>query len=285
MPKRTPSQVTIVKASGDRVPLDPRKLERSVRRVGAAKSLARDVAADVLREVRDGMTTRQIHTLVLRHLQKRRERGTFVRYSLKEAMRRLGPAGYDFEHFVAAVYRAQGYDTYLPELLHGMDIEQEVDVVARQGAETVMIEAKYRSAAGIYVHLKDVMATWARFLDLQEAHRAGKNATQLTAAWIVCNTKVTADGIAFGEGKGMRIVGWEYPKDAGLEQLIIAQHLYPVTVLRTVTPPMRSAFAQAGLIVCHDLAGRTTRELARATGLSEAQLASVQHEADAVLQC
>ncbi|MDO8425266.1 MAG: ATP cone domain-containing protein [bacterium] len=275
----------IVKASGDYAPLDIRKLERSVRHVGASKSLARGVAQDVARDVRDGMTTRQIHALVLRALRQRRERSTEVRYSLKEAMRRLGPAGYDFEHYVAAVLRAHGYDAYLPPLMPGMAVEHEVDVIARKGSMTAMVEAKYRNAPGIYVRLKDIMATWARYEDLREAYRHGKHTTKLTACWVVCNTKVTGDGIAFGEYKGMRIIGWEYPKGAGLQQLVIEKHLYPVTVLRSVSTVMRTAFANAGLIVCHDIAGMPTRELMTRTGLSQQAIDRVQREVAATLPC
>ncbi|MDO8463005.1 MAG: ATP cone domain-containing protein [bacterium] len=280
-----PSAVTIVKANGDHVPLDTRKLERSVRRVGASTALAREVAREVVSQVRSGMTTKHIRALVLAALRNRRERRTEVHYSLKDAMIRLGPAGYDFEHYVAAVLRAYGYDTYLPEMLHGMAVEQEVDVIARKGTTIAMIEAKYRNRPGIYVHLKDVMATWARYEDLREAYRKGKNATKITACWIVCNTKVTSDGIAFGEYKGMRIIGWEYPKGAGLEQMIIAKHLYPVTVLRGVTSMMRSAFTEAGLVLCHDVAGSSTRELARRTHLPPQQIERIQRDIAATLQC
>lgn len=275
--------ITIVKADGQRAPLDVKKLERSVRRIGASRSLAREVVEHVVPEIHDGMTTAQIHARMLRALQQQRDHRMAARYSLKDAMRRLGPAGYDFEQFVAVVLRAYGYVAVLPQLLRGMDVEQEVDVVAQKGSVTAMIEAKYRNEPGLYVHLKDVMATWARFLDLRESHAKGKQPYAFTEPWIVCNTKVTADGVAFGEGKGMRIIGWEYPKGEGLEQKVIEKHLYPVTVLRSVTTAMRPAFASAGLLLCHDVAALTVGQLTRRTRLPTDQLERVLREIQTVM--
>lgn len=277
------SRTMIRKADGSVVPLDMRKLARSVRRVGASNSVVRDVARDVAPEIRSGMTTAQIHALVFRALRRRREHLTCTHYSLKEAMRRLGPAGYDFERYVAAVLRAHGYEAHLPALLPGMAVQQEVDVIARSGATTAMVEAKYRNHAGVYVHLKDVMATWARLQDLQASFRAGKHATRFTAAWIICNTKVTTDGVAFGEYNGMRIIGWEYPTGAGLEQMVITKHVYPVTVLRSLSLHERSVLAAAGLIVYHDIAGLTARALVQRTGIPQARAEQVLREVHTTL--
>ncbi len=280
-----PRVITITKADGSRQRFSMRKLERSIRRSGASRSVARMTVERVARQLRDGMTTAQIFALVRQFLQRGREHGAAARYTLKDAMHRLGPAGYDFEKYVAEILRAYGYDAVLPDLIHGMCVEHEVDVVARRDGETAMAECKYRNAPGLHVHLKDVMATWARYEDLREAHAKRRHRFNFTECWIVCNTKITGDGLRFGTCKGMRLIGWQYPRDAGLERMIEEKHLYPITVLRTVTPPVQERLASAGIMLCHDLTAVDSATLARRTGLPAAAIDRARNEVAEVLRC
>ncbi|MBI4449549.1 hypothetical protein HY634_00660, partial [Candidatus Uhrbacteria bacterium] len=179
--------ITIIKADGTRQRFTIRKLERSIRRTGVAPSRARETAAYVAARTRDGATTQDIHGLVCSYLKRCREPGAVARYTLKDAMRRLGPAGYDFEKFIAAVLREYGYEAELPDLIPGMCVEHEVDVVARKDGEVAMAECKYRNEAGIHVRLKDIMATWARYEDLREAYDRKRHRIPFTQCWMVCN--------------------------------------------------------------------------------------------------
>lgn len=259
--------ITIIKATGERERFDPMKLARSVRRSGVARKLARETAAHVTARIRDGASTQQIHNLVCRYLNRCDERGAAARYTLKDAMRRLGPAGYDFEKYVAEILRACGYEAELPGLIPGMCVEHEVDVVAQKDGATAMVECKYRNEAGIHVRLKDIMATWARYEDLREAYAQRRHRIPFTQCWMVCNTKITTDGSAFGQCKGMRLIGWQQPKEAGLERMIEDRHLYPITVLASVTPTIQAQLARGGIMLCNDLVTLEPAELVRRTGI------------------
>lgn len=279
------SAITIVKADGSRQRFSARKLERSIGRSGASRGAARAIAARVADQLRDGMTTAQVFALVRQLLRREREHGVAARYSLKDAMHRLGPAGYHFEKYVAEILRAYGYDAVLPDLIPGMCVEHEVDVVARRDTTTAMAECKYRNAPGLHVHLKDVMATWARYEDLREAYAKRRHRFNFTECWLVCNTKITGDGLAFGNCKGMRFIGWQYPAKAGLERMIEEKHLYPITVLRTLTPLAQEQFAAAGVMLCHDIAQREPQELSRRTGVPVAAIERIRQEITEVLRC
>lgn len=148
-----------------------------------------------------------------------------------------------------------------------------------------MIECKYRNEAGIPVRLKDIMATWARYEDLREARMRRRHAYEFTQCWMVCNTKITSDGIAFGTCKGMRLIGWQYPQDGGLERMIEERHLYPVTVLRSVTSAIQNQFAKGGVMLCHDVMESESAILARKTGVPLAAIQRVRNEITDVLQC
>jgi hypothetical protein len=277
--------ITIVKADGSQQRFSLKKLERSIRRSGASRSAAHTIAAHVADQLRDGMTTTEIFDIVRRSLRGGREHGAAARYTLKDAMRRLGPAGYDFEVYLAEVLRAYGYATELPDLIPGMCVEHEVDVVAKRGDALAMVECKYRNAPGLHVHLKDVMATWARYEDLREAFAKRRHRFHFTECWLVCNTKITGDGLKFGTCNGMRLVGWEYPAGAGLGRMIEDKHLYPITVLQTVTPDAQERFAVAGIMLCHDIAQRDPQELSRRTGVPVATIEKIRKEIVEVLRC
>jgi len=277
--------ITIIKASGARERFRARKLERSVRRSGASAQQARAAAEFVAAHVRDGMTTKEVFDLVRQHLTRSDQHGTAVRYTLKDAMRRLGPAGYDFEVFIARILRAYGYATELPDLIPGMCVAHEVDVVAVKDGATAMVECKYRNEAGIHVRLKDVMATWARYDDLREARASRRHAYDFTQCWVVCNTKITDDGVAFGACKGMRLIGWQYPKEGGLERMIEERHLFPITILERITRPMREQFARAGIMLCHDVLEHAPEVLARKTGIPVGAIQRVRSEITDVLKC
>jgi Holliday junction resolvase len=273
----------VVKANGDRVRLSMRKLVASIRRAGATDALARSVGRAVASQVRDGMSTRAIQQMVDRELGRRRAPGPRMRYSLKEAMRRLGPAGYDFERFVSAVLQKNGYDAMLPEILPGECVNQEVDVVAKKGNVVAMVECKYRNTAGIHVHLKDVMATYARLLDVQAGYRLKRHRIPFTQGWLVCNTRVTSEGTKFGECHGMKIIGWRYPENHGLEMLIESTGSYPVTILRSVTRPLRSVLASAGLILVQDFMEQSVGELTKHTGIPITTLDRIRREVESSL--
>ncbi|MFH1099082.1 MAG: ATP cone domain-containing protein [Candidatus Uhrbacteria bacterium] len=282
MPKS--HSVTIVKASGEHVSFNEKKLAWSIERAGASKKLSRAAAAFIATRVRDGMTTREIARLSRSFLASQRERGVAMRYSLKDAMRKLGPEGYHFERYIAAVLRVHGYEATLPDLIPGMHVRHEVDVVARRDGQCFEIECKYRNAPGLTVNLKDVMASWARYDDLRAAHKAGKHPYAFDGAWVICNTRITTDGIAFGEGQGMRLIGWRYPASGGLEQLIEGQRLYPITIIPSVTTEIRDAFARVDFILCRDFVDRDAIAIARRSGISVERITRLQREAAMALQ-
>ena len=88
----------IIKASGEREAFNKEKVRRSLQRAGARPDLAKDIAGQIERRVRDGMTTQEIYRLafsLLRHTRK----PLAARYSLKKAIFQLGPEGYPFERF------------------------------------------------------------------------------------------------------------------------------------------------------------------------------------------
>lgn len=275
-------QILIKKYSGDLVPFNSEKIKSTCLRAGASEELATRIAEKVSSKVYREMTTKEIMRLTLRLLDKEQP-AVAARYTLRDAIFRLGPAGFDFEKYIAELLRAYGYKTKLPPILHGACVDHEVDILAEQDNRTAMIECKLRQASGIFITIKDVMSTWARFLDLIDGSKIGK-CPHLDESWIITNAKMSYDGIKFGHCKNMKILSWDHPNNRPLPAWIDDKALYPITVLRSLDRYSQSAFARAGLLLVRDLIRIKPEKLCALTKLSRRKMENFIAEAGAIIK-
>jgi hypothetical protein len=256
----------VVKSTGERVRFEPGKIRGSLLRAGATKAVADRVANAVTERVTDGMPTRRITALVRQQLQ-REHRALMYRYTLREALLKLGPAGFSFEKYVASILQAHGYRTTMPEELPGKCVRHEVDVVAEKDGRRIMIEAKFRNDFEYFVRLKDVMATWARFIDLNEGPLG--RAKPFDEVWVVTNGRISTRSQAFGACRGVRLLGWNYPADKSFAAFVDHAALYPVTVLRDLTPGEIARFSDKGIMLCREAASHNPKRLSKRVGMSQ----------------
>jgi len=258
----------VINAQGVHEEFDRNKVLRTCMRAGADKLIAEKIASEVASRVRDGMNTKQILKMTLRLLSDKVQPEVAARYDLKGAIMRLGPAGFAFETFFAEVMRELGYDAKLRQIVQGLCITHEIDVVAESPKlGCFMVECKYRNYAGDYIGVKDALYTYARFIDIAEGHGAGKCA-QFDGVWLVTNTKFSGDVEKYARCKGMKIMGWRQPKGASLSELVEELKLYPITMLRTVDGFAQKRLALAGVMLCRDLAKMSAEDLRDLTGIS-----------------
>jgi hypothetical protein len=86
------------------------------------------------------------------------------------------------------------------------------------------VECKFHNSPGMKCNIQTALYTYARFLDVNESlPHAGP--------WLVTNTKFTTDVIRYAECVGMRLLGWRFPEEGSLENLIDEHRLYPLTTL------------------------------------------------------
>jgi len=272
----------VSKASGEREPFNSEKVYRACVRAGASPALAKSITDQIEKILYDGISTREIYHEVKRLLE---ATGVEVaaRYSLKEALMRLGPAGFPFETYMGELLEEYGYETRLRTTVEGFCIKHELDIIAVEKAgsdwKTHMIECKYHNAPGIITGVKEVMYTYARFLDLREGWEHGR-CGRFDQAWLVCNTKSSLDTQAFARCKGIRLLCWGYPQGEGLESLIDRRALYPITVLPSLKSERVEEFSRNRIMLVKDLARYDLKRLEALTGLGEETLRSVKDEAE-----
>lgn len=264
----------IIKSSGERVEFDPEKIKSSIMRTGASEQTAKSVVDQVQKRLHNGMTTAQIYKIVLEEL-KKDKKCLACRYDLRAGLLRLGPAGYQFERYVAAILNVYGYDAHAPqEDYEGACVPHEVDVVAQKDRRTIFIEAKFRNNFRDVVNLKDVLATWARFLDLVDGSAVGK-CPHFDEVWIVTNARFTDRASEYGICKGIHMIGWNVPKERTFAQMVDNIGLYPVTVLDEITRPEIEKLSNNNLLLCRDLIEIEPDELSHKMDVSEQRAMNV----------
>lgn len=272
----------VTKSTGEREPFSAEKIMRTARRAGAKSKLAERIALEVTRRAEDGITTKKIFEIILEVFE-REAPPLAARYGLSQALFRLGPAGFQFERYIAELLRSYGYETELPDILQGACITHEVDVLATREGRRAMIECKFRHERGIFIGIKDIMATWTRFLDLVDGAGQGK-APHLDECWVVTNSRFSNDALTFAHCKNMTLIAWNHPEDRGLSKMIDEQGLYPVTVLRSINEQTEQALAKGGVMLLRQLTQVEPIALSSKTGLPEELLRRLAHEAQLIIQ-
>ena len=264
--------IQIIKASGERQIFSEGKLRFSLRRSGASPSVVDSVIARVKKELREGMTTKQIYRHAFSFIKK--DKPTAIRYSLRQAVMELGPTGFPFEKFLGEILKTQGFKVKTGVVLYGFCVSHEVDVLASRDNKHIFVEAKFHNKLGIKTDLKVALYVKARHDDLRMAHKRKEGTTPMIhEGWLITNTKLTSKARQYGRCSGLKVVGWNYPKVGNLQDLIIESGLHPVSVLTTLSQKRKKTLFEAGVVLCRDLLKR--KNLLKEFGMNEKEIAEV----------
>lgn len=249
----SPEEITIVKANGHHETFDPEKLRFSLLNSGASPESTEDVIAHLIPELHSGMTTSDIYRhafLILKNISKPVARS----YSLRRAVMDLGPSGFPFEDFVAAVLRAKGFECLTRQTVLGGCVPHEVDVVAYNEKKLIMIEAKFHNELGTKSDLKVVLYIKSRFDDIKDnVYKYGGKDRKVTDSWLVTNTKFSSTAIHYAECKNMTLIGWNYPEKGNLQDMIEEEGLHPVTCLTSLSEDKKRVLLAAGIVLCSNI--------------------------------
>jgi len=267
----------VVKASGETEKFNPKKIKRTCIKAGASEELANKIAREVEKKSYDGISTKEILHITLSLLKKEKS-AVATRYDLKGAIFRLGPAGFTFEHLVAEIFKEYDYETKVHSIIRGACVSHEVDVIATKDNDNYMIECKYHNIPGIYTGLREALYTYARFLDLQDGFKKGL-CRKFNQPWLVCNTKFSEDAIQYANCKDMRLIGWNFPENQGLEYLIEKNKLYPITMLTRLDADSLEKLANVNLVLVKDLVRINIKELSESSKIPKNKLKILSEEA------
>src|SRR3989344_85450 len=269
----------ITKADGMRESFDSHKLMASLARAGADRTSAQEIAELVEGELFDGSTTQEIYRRAFARLREAR-RGVAARYSLKRAVWDFGPSGFPFETYIAALLRAEGWESTTDRIIVGGCVEHEVDVVAKKGHETLYVEAKFHNSPGFKTDLKTALYVKARMDDISAVAKAKADPARRILGLLVTNTKFTTHASRYAACAGLELLSWEEPNGHTLHDRIDAAGLYPVTALTTLSRREKMYLLEKRIVLCSELA-QNARALAEA-GVAGSKASAVLEEAGAL---
>jgi len=279
--------VVIRKANGQTERFSARKIIGTCLRAGLNIAEAKDIVRQVEKKLYKGISTREILSLVVADIHKIDSRLASI-YTLKDAIVRLGPDGFVFEEFIVRLLQNYGFQAERPDLIQGECVLHEVDIAAiesKGGAKiNYMVECKYHNNAGYYSGVKSALYTWARFEDLQNGFQLKKNRNKFDQPWLVTNTKFSDQVIEYSKCKGIRLLGWRYPEQEGLEVIIEKLKLYPLTILKQVEGELKDRLVKQGIIFCQDFFKYSPEALARKTSLKLDMVKRFFNQAKNILQ-
>ena len=214
-------KIFVVKTDGTRQEFDVRKLSASLAKAGASEVAREKIVSHISSEIKNGMTTNDIYHHAFELLRKL-EKPVAERYSLKRALAALGPTGFPFEHFIADIFKAKGFETLTDQVVRGKCTAHEMDVVAWKEGELIMVEAKFHHEFGMKSDVKVALYVKARFDDLYgRVFSYGGKERALTKSILVTNTHFTDKAMEYSECAGVALIGWNYPVRGNLHDMII----------------------------------------------------------------
>lgn len=243
----------VKKYSGDIVDFDESKLIKSLINSGASNETARQIIQDINPQFYDGIATKKIYKLAFQKL-KRFSNVHAARFSLKNGIMALGPAGFYFEKFMARIFELQGYQTITNVYLDGNCISHELDVVVKKDNHLGIVECKFHGSQGSKTDVKIPMYILSRFNDLnKKTHAIFDKNEQISKCWLITNNKFTSEAIKFGECSGLQLLSWDYPKNISLKDLVNQFNIYPITCLTTLTVAEKEILLLQGILTVYDL--------------------------------
>jgi hypothetical protein len=253
MPMNKNKEIIIRKKSGDEEPFDITKLKASLKNAGAADDVIEKIAADIDNWVYDGVTTDKIYARAYKMF--RRQSGHKAsRYKLKKALFSMGPTGYPFEHLIGELFRRQGYKVEVGQVVEGVTITHEIDVIATQNDQQHLMECKFAHDQGNRLSVQVPLYVHSRVNDIVEKRQQQSEFKDLSfTPWVITNARFSSDSMEYSRCKGIKLMGWDFPKDNALKDLIEQEKIFPVTILKHLNKKQKQQLMEDDIVTCAQL--------------------------------
>ncbi len=269
--------ILVKKKNGEKAPYDEQKLVQALQRSGANQHDIDIALSQVNKIIHNGISTRKIYEVAYNSL-KKRSHYSAGRYRLKRAMMELGPSGYPFEKFIGKIFDAEGYHTKVDQIVNGACVTHEVDVIARNEIEQIMVECKYHSDTSIKSDVKVALYIHSRFQDVEKTWQKTEEFNGLKfRGMVVTNTRFTDDAMKYASCVNLGLISWDFPRGKSLKDLIDKAGYHPITSLSTLTRSEKSKLLDKGLVLCRDISNHVN--LLKDIGLQKPKIDRVVKEA------
>lgn len=264
----------VTKADGSKQLFDKEKIFYTCIRLGLTVEQAKKVSDEIERKAYDGIHTRKILDMVFKLASQYKPNLKF-RIDLKESISLLRSKP-DFEKFVEKILKTLGYETKTNLIIEGKCIEHEIDVIAKNEKELLMVEVKHHVNPHVPVPLDVFLEVNSAFQDIKDGFELKKHDFNFTNVLIVCNTKASQHAMKYGICKGIKFIAWKYPKENSLETLIEKYKLYPITILKNIEIEEAYKLCDAGILTLKDLISSNANEISVKTKINQKRIEELQ---------
>ena len=271
--------IIVRKASGKEEYFSFQKLRNSLLRSNASHDEAEGIVNELKGKIYEGISTKKIYSMAFRLLKKQSPHNA-SRYALKKGIMELGPSGFPFEKFISEIFRTEGYQTEVGRILQGKCVKHEIDVICKKEDTIMLMECKYKNQAGVSVDVKVPLYIHSRFQDLLENKLLAKPFTKFSG-WIVTNSRFTDDAIAFGNCRGIQLLGWDYPFKNSLKDRVDKSGLYPITCLTTLTINEKKGFLEKGIVLVKEM--HNNEKILLKSGINPKRIKNILFEIDKII--
>ena len=269
------------KADGGLEPFDKGKVIRTCLKLRVGRREAERIAEEVKREAYDEIPTSRILELIYEKV-RRVKPALEHAIDLREAISALRPKP-DFEQYIRLTLESIGYRVEGNKVLEGRCVDHEIDGVAVKGGEVLLLEVKHHVNHHTYTGMDVFLEVWATLQDLMEGYELGLHRYGFTNALVACNTKISNHAERYARCKGLKYMGWRYPKAMGLEEIIEKHGLYPVTMLRGVERGLLDRLGDAGIVTLRQLIEIGAKGLRESLGIEGGKVEELVSKAKALL--
>src|SRR5436190_20957025 len=160
-----PSEIKVIKRSGEEVVFDDASVIRSMEKSGVKPELFDRVLAHIKERIQkdNTITTDEIFYHIREFLEKK-DKKSALRFNLREAIFELGPTGFPFEKYLASIFADQGYQVQVDLQMRGECVSHEIDVLIEKEGKREIVEAKFHNQLFGKTDVQVLLYTYARFL-------------------------------------------------------------------------------------------------------------------------
>lgn len=245
----------VIKATGETEPFELSKLKRSLSDAGAQTVIINSVINDLEEGgfLVDGNSTKKVYREAYRLLKQKSVR-IAGRYKLKEALLELGPSGYAFEILISELFKTLGYKTHVGRVVKGLCISHEIDVVANNDSEQLMLECKFHNRQKHHCNVTIPLYVRSRFVDIASAwNKQPELKDRKHSGWVVTNTRFTTDATEYAACVDLKLLSWNFPEDNGLKDLVSRAGLHPITCLSVLNKSEKQLLLKNDIVLARQV--------------------------------
>ncbi|MFX1520704.1 MAG: restriction endonuclease [Promethearchaeota archaeon] len=247
----------VIKADGSEQAFQKEKVIKTCLRVGVTAAEANQIANKVEERCYDGIPTKEILEMLFDEYLKPYKPIIAFRNNLRKSISLLRSKP-DFEFFIQKLLEEIGYTVTPNCICQGKCVEHEIDAVAKNNEDTILVEIKHHKNEHTMTDLEVCRGMWAKFEDLQEGFQEGVHPFPFSKAMIITNTKFSKHALKYSRCRNIDHINWYE-----LEKLIEERKFYPITLLKGPNKKERDKLIDEKIITLRQLIESDAEQVAK----------------------